>query len=70
MVKFSILIPVYQVEEFLEECIDSIKMQTFDDYEVIMIDDGSKDNSGEICDKYAAGDNRVKVIHKKMKDFY
>lgn len=65
MVKFSILIPVYQVEEFLEECIDSIKMQTFDDYEVIMIDDGSKDNSGEICDKYAAGDNRVKVIHKK-----
>ncbi|SOY31612.1 putative glycosyltransferase EpsJ [Acetatifactor muris] len=62
---FSVIIPVYNVEMYLPKCLDSILSQTFKDFEVILVDDGSKDNCPEICDNYAAEDNRVKVIHKE-----
>lgn len=62
---FSVVVPVYNVEKYLRECVESILRQTFDDFELILVDDGSKDSSGAICDEYAATDNRIKVIHKK-----
>ena len=62
---FSIIVPVYNVEKYLRECIDSILCQTFTDFELILVDDGSKDESGKICDQYAEKDNRIKVIHKE-----
>ena len=61
----SFVIPVYNVEGVLHYCVDSILSQTFKDFEVILVDDGSLDNSGKICDKYNTVDDRVKVIHKK-----
>lgn len=61
----SIIIPVYNVEKYLAKCIDSILSQTFKDWELILIDDGSVDQSGKICDEYACKDNRIKVTHKK-----
>lgn len=60
-----IIVPVYNVKEYLPRCIDSILAQTFTDYELILVDDGSTDNSGEICDRYAEIDNRIYVIHKE-----
>ncbi|MGM9550808.1 MAG: glycosyltransferase family 2 protein [Clostridia bacterium] len=65
MAEVSIIVPVYQVEKYISFCIDSILSQTFTDFELILIDDGSKDNSGLICDEYAKKDKRVKVIHQK-----
>ena len=59
----SLVIPVYNAEKYLRDCFESIKKQEFEDYEVIIIDDGSKDRSGEICDEYAKMDNRVQVFH-------
>ena len=64
MAEVSVIVPVYQVEKYLRQCLDSILNQTFNDMEIILIDDGSKDNSGKICDEYALKDNRVKVIHQ------
>lgn len=61
---FSIVVPVYNVEKYLKECIDSILSQTFTDFELILVDDGSKDESPLICDEYAQKDERIKVIHK------
>lgn len=60
----SIIIPVYNVEKYLDECMNSILSQTMKDFEVILVDDGSKDNSGIMCDGYAEKDKRVKVLHK------
>lgn len=60
----SIIIPVYNVERYIRECLDSIINQTFSDFEVLLIDDGSPDKSGDICDEYAAKDPRFKVFHK------
>lgn len=60
----SIIVPVYKVEKYLQECIDSILAQTFSNFELILVDDGSPDQSGAICDKYALKDNRVLAIHK------
>lgn len=65
MPKISIIIPVYKVEKYIEECLNSILNQTFTDFEVILVDDGSPDNSGAICDKYAEADHRFRVIHKE-----
>ena len=62
---FSIVVPVYNVEKYLRECIDSILRQTFTDFELILVDDGSTDNSPLICDDYAQNDGRIKVIHKQ-----
>lgn len=61
----SVIVPVYNVEKYLSKCIDSILEQTYKNLEIILIDDGSTDNSGLICDKYAEKDTRIKVIHKK-----
>lgn len=59
------MVPVYKVEQVLHYCIESILRQTYSNFELLLIDDGSPDKSGEICDEYAKNDNRVKVIHKK-----
>lgn len=64
MVKFSIIIPIYNVERYLETCVNSVLTQTYSDYEVILVDDGSPDRCGELCDHYAESDSRVKVVHK------
>lgn len=61
----SVVVPVYKVEKFLKICLDSIINQTYQNLEIILIDDGSPDNSGKICDRYADKDKRVKVIHQK-----
>lgn len=61
----SVIIPVYNVEKYLRECLDSVLAQTYKDLEVILVDDGSSDNSGAICDEYAERDSRFRVIHKK-----
>ena len=65
MVKISIIIPIYNTEKYLHRCIDSILVQTFSDFELILVDDGSTDNSGKICDEYANRDNRIVVFHQK-----
>ena len=65
MAEVSIIVPVYQVENYIRKCIDSILAQTFTDFELILVDDGSKDGSGLICNEYAKVDERVKVIHQK-----
>nr|WP_288723693.1 glycosyltransferase [uncultured Sellimonas sp.] len=62
--KISVIIPVYKVENFLNQCVDSILKQTYSNLEIILVDDGSPDNCPEICDAYAVADKRVKVIHK------
>ena len=61
----SVIVPIYNVELYLSRCIDSILAQTFTDFELILVDDGSPDKCGEICDKYAAQDKRIHVIHKE-----
>lgn len=63
--KISIIVPVYNVENYLRLCLDSIINQTFTDFEVILVDDGSTDDSGAICDEYGAKDERIKVFHKE-----
>lgn len=61
----SVIVPVYNVELYLKECIDSIINQTFEDIEMILVDDGSTDNSGRMCDEFLNVDSRIRVIHKK-----
>lgn len=63
--KISVIIPVYNTERYLRRCVDSVLTQTFTDFEVLLIDDGSKDKSGEICDEYVEKDSRIKVFHKE-----
>lgn len=65
MPQISVLVPVYNVEKYLEQCLDSICAQTMKDIEIICIDDGSTDNSGKILDNYAIADSRIRVIHKE-----
>ena len=65
MPEFSIIVPIYKVEKYLEICIDSIIGQSFCNFELILVDDGSPDTCGEICDRYSSSDTRVRVIHKK-----
>ncbi len=62
---FSVIIPVFNVEKYLKECVDSVLKQTFTDYELILVDDGSTDTSGALCDKFAAANDKIKVIHKE-----
>ena len=60
----SIIVPVYRAEKYLNDCVDSILRQTFADFELVLIEDGSPDQSGAICDEYAQRDERVRVIHQ------
>lgn len=62
---FSIIVPVYNIEQYIKECIESIINQDLNNIEIILVDDGSTDNSGKICDKYSQNDKRIKVIHKQ-----
>lgn len=61
----SVIIPVYKAEKYLHRCVDSLLIQTFLDFEVLLIDDGSPDSSGNICDEYARKDSRIRVFHKE-----
>ena len=63
--KISVIVPVYKAEKYLTKCVDSLLSQTFTDFEVLLIDDGSPDDSGIICDAYASKDERIRVFHKK-----
>ena len=65
MAKISVIVPVYKVEKYLERCVDSILNQTYTDFELLLVDDGSPDNCGKMCDEYAEKDNRIFVIHQK-----
>ena len=62
--KVSIIVPVYNVEKYLDRCMESLLNQTLKDIEIILVDDGSPDNCPQICDEYAKKDSRVKVVHK------
>ena len=65
MPSISVIVPVYQAEKFLHRCLDSVARQTFSDWELILVDDGSTDGSAALCDRFAAKDNRVRVFHRK-----
>ena len=65
MPKVNVIVPVYDVEKYLSRCIDSILNQTLSDFELILVDDGSPDNCGQICDSYASKYNRICVIHQE-----
>lgn len=65
----SVIVPIYKVEEFLDECIQSIVDQTYQNLQIILVDDGSPDHCGEMCEDWAKKDKRIEVIHKKMVDF-
>lgn len=65
MPEISVIVPVYKVEKYLRRCVDSILLQSFTDFELILVDDGSPDGSGAICDEYAQRDTRVQVIHQE-----
>jgi glycosyltransferase len=64
MCAISVIVPVYKAEAYLRKCIEGILQQTFTDFQLILVDDGSPDKSGEICDEFARKDSRVEVIHK------
>ena len=65
MVSFSVIIPVYNAESTLKHCISSVLEQEFQDYEILLIDDGSNDDSGVICDEFSNLDKRIRVFHKQ-----
>ena len=63
--KISVIVPIYKVEQVLKRCVDSILSQTYENLEIILVDDGSPDQCPSICDAYARQDARIKVVHKK-----
>lgn len=63
--KFSIIVPIYNTEQYLRQCVDSLLGQSFQDFQLVLVDDGSPDGAGAICDEYAAGDSRITVVHKE-----
>ena len=63
--KISIIVPCYKVTDFLPQCVESLMNQTYKDIEIILVDDGSPDATGKLCDDYAKKDNRIKVVHKQ-----
>lgn len=65
MALISVVVPVYKVEKYIHRCVDSIIAQSFSDFDIVLVDDGSPDNCGKICDEYALKDNRIHVIHKE-----
>ena len=64
-ITLSIIVPVYNVEKYLEDCVESLLNQTYQNYEIILVDDGSTDSSGKICDIVAESSSKIKVIHKE-----
>lgn len=66
--KVSVIVPIYNVEKYLDECMVSLLNQTLKDIEIILVDDESPDNCPKMCDEYANKDKRLKVVHKKMVD--
>ena len=64
--RISVVVPVYNVEQYLEKCVNSIINQTYKNLEIILVDDGATDKSGKLCDELAKLDNRIMVYHKKM----
>ena len=62
---FSVIIPIYNVEDYLEQCVNSVLNQTYKDLEIILVNDGSKDKCPEMCDDFAKKDERILVLHKK-----
>ena len=65
MPKISVIVPVYNTEKYLDECVNSVLMQSFKEWEMLLMDDGSTDSSSTICDRYALLDKRINVVHKK-----
>ena len=65
MKKISVIIPVYNTEKYLKRCVDSVREQTYGNLEIILVDDGSPDGCPQMCDAFAAEDDRIKVIHKE-----
>lgn len=63
--KISIIVPCYKVTDFLPQCVESLMNQSYKDIEIILVDDGSPDDTGKLCDEYAKKDNRIKVVHKQ-----
>ena len=61
----SVILPIYNVENYLEKCVNSVLSQTYHNLEVILVDDGAKDNSGKICDELKKKDKRIRVVHKE-----
>ena len=61
----SVIVPVYNVEKYLDECVESILAQTYSNFEVLLVDDGSTDSSGRMCDDWANKDSRIRVFHQK-----
>lgn len=66
----SVIIPAYNIEDYIGRCLDSIISQTYKNLEIIVVDDGSRDHTGEILDNYAKKDRRIKVIHKEMAAYH
>lgn len=66
--KVSLIVPVYNMESYIQQCLDSLIAQTYQDFELIIVDDGSTDQSGEICERYQSKFQNVNIIHKKTKD--
>ncbi len=64
----SVIVPIYKVEKYLNNCVKSIQNQTYKNLEIILVDDGSPDSCPDLCDKFAKEDERIRVIHKKMVD--
>jgi len=62
---FSVIVPIYNIEKYIRKCIDSVLAQSFTDYELILVDDGSPDNCPAICDEYAKSNPKITVIHKE-----
>ena len=65
MATISVIVPIYNAEKYLHRCVDSLLAQSFQDFELILVDDGSSDSSPQICDAYAATDTRIKAFHQK-----
>lgn len=64
-IKITVIVPVYGAENYIRRCIESVIHQTFNDWQLLLIDDGSPDRCGDICDEYAEKDKRIRVIHQK-----